>query len=59
MLDAMGSKEAEDLPGCGSGDRDLMTVPRSCREQGLDLSGVGPASGRRKVERIMSFCFGK
>lgn len=48
MLDAMGSKQAGDLPVCGSGDRDLRTVPRSHREQGLDLSGVGPASGQQK-----------
>lgn len=48
---------SRDLPGHGSEDRDLRTVPRSCKAQGLDLSGVGPASGPQKGGKEHEFLF--
>ena len=34
-------------------------VPRSCREQGLDLSGVGPTSGQQKSGKDYESLFGE
>lgn len=59
MLDVMGSEQAGVLPGQGSGDRALRAVPRSCREWGLDLSGVGPPSGQQKHGKDYESLFGK
>ena len=59
MLDVMGSEQAGVLPGQGSGDRALRAVPRSCRERGLDLSGVGPPSGQQKHGKDYESLFGE
>ena len=43
----------------GSGDRAVRAVPRSCREWGLDLSGVGPPSGQQKHGKDYESLFGE